>query len=228
MRFSILLVSLLFLPGCPMGIAAQNIDQSDRLIKKLESHFANNYKVSTDVVHLRIMHAPNQYPKNDYSFYSQHGEKLGHQTLWISEDKTGKKYPVTLSVEVDMLVLVSNQKVRRRNELGPNNTELRIKRISRHADQYLRSFEQVEGMMAVQVLDVGEGITFSKIRPKPDMNLGDDVTVKIISGDFVIEAKGRAKKDGIIGDDIFVILAKTGKKISGEIISKNIVKVELN
>jgi len=227
MRSSIYRLLMLALLGYPMGVFSQASFRTD-LTQPLKSHFANLYGVKSDAVHLDIIHAPKSHFSEPFTILSQHGKKLGHQTLWLVGDNSNKKMAITLKVSVDMPVLTAMRKISRRSELNQANVKSMIKRINWNADQYVTSFEELDGMMAVQVLRAGDGITKNMIRSKPDMNRGDDVTVKIVSGNLIVETNGTAKKDGVIGDNVFVILSKTGKRISGEVISKNIVKVELN
>lgn len=227
MRFSIYKLLLVFLLGCPLGVFAQVISQSV-LTHSLKSHFANHFNVEVDDIHLRMIHKPKQLPKQPYSIFSQRGIRLGHQTLWLVKDDSKEKFAVTIDVSIDLPVLTALRKISRRSELNQNNVRRMVKRINLNANQYLTSFNELNGMMAVQVLRSGDGITQNMIRPKLDMNRGDDVTVQIVSGDFVIETSGKVRKDGRIGDNTQVLLTKTGKRITGKIISHKLVKIDLN
>lgn len=228
MSIPILLAYGILLFGYPLGILAQSSEQNGALIHELESHFANHFNVNNDAVHLRMIHEPKQWPKQPFSILSRHGIRLGHQSLWLVEEVSGKKSPVTLEVSIDLQVLIAERKISRRSELNDLNISPGIKRIYRNANHYLTSMDELEDMMSVQIIPARAGITQSMIRLKPDIYKGDNVIVQLTNGDLLIETNGKVKKNGRIGDETQVILAMTGKRIIGEIISHTLVRIELN
>jgi len=50
----------------------------------------------------------------------------------------------------------------------------------------------------------------------------------LISGNLIVETKGVSRKDGYLGHRAEVILERTGKKVFGEIVNINLVRVVLN
>lgn len=227
MKIPALYIQIILL-GYSLGVFGQETGNSGILMHKLESHFANHFNVKDDAVFLRIIHEPKQLPKQPFSIISQHGTRLGHQTLWLVEKVSSKKIPVTLEVSVDLLVLAATKKINRRGDLNSGSVKKIVKRIYKNADCYLTSMDELEGMRAIQIIRSGVGITQSMIRPKPDMHKGDDVLVQFTNGGLMIETNGKVKKDGQIGDETQVILTNTGKRVTGEIISHKLVRIELN
>ncbi len=212
---------------CTSVIFAQETENIGTLKSELDYHFANYFTISKNNVHIQLIHVPNKIPQK-FSIRSKYGIRLGHQTLWLIEKVTGKKYAVTLEASIDIPIITAKRKIARRSEFNNKNVTLTVKQIHNDISQYITSFDELEGMMAVQMIRTGTGITQSMLRPRLDMNRGDDIIVQIVSGNIIIETKGIVKKEGKIGEDIPVVLIKTGKRISGEIISNNFVKIELN
>ena len=82
--------------------------------------------------------------------------------------------------------------------------------------------------MASQVIKKGKALTTTMVKNCPDIHKGDLVGVKLVSGNLIVETKGVTKKDGYIGHRAEVTLDRTGKTVFGEIMSMNLVRVELN
>lgn len=212
--------------GLPVGAFSQ-VNPSGELVYELKSHFATLFERSNSHVHIEIIHLPKESIPTEYTFYFKKKKKLGHQTVWLT-DNNYKKYPVTFFVSVDLSVLTATRKIKRGEELGDKNVELTTQRINRDWRKYLTSFDELNKMISVQLLSAGDPITNNLIRVKPDMSRGDDIKVQIISGDILVEANGKAIKDGAIGDEVYVAISKTGKRMYGEVISPTTVKVDLN
>ncbi len=130
MKIPILFIHIILL-GYPLGVFAQETGNTGSLMHELESHFANHFDVKDDAVHLRMIHEPKQLPKQPFSIVSQHGTRLGHQTLWLVEKESGKKSPVTFQVSIDLSVLAATRKISRSSDLNTGN----VKRSEEHTSE---------------------------------------------------------------------------------------------
>ena len=66
------------------------------------------------------------------------------------------------------------------------------------------------------------------LKPKPDIIKGDRVNVELVSGQLTVATKGIAKKDGFKGSRTEVLLDRTGKRVYGEVVGSNIIRIILN
>jgi flagella basal body P-ring formation protein FlgA len=191
-------------------------------------YYAKNLKIFPQDLTLKFIHLPKIDYDDQFSVIPEKKNKLGHQTIWLEEEITGKSYPLTLEVSAQIPVLVANETIPRKKELESKMFTKQSFFINRDLNRYILDIREIEGTMATQVIKKGKALTYSMLKNRPDVHKGDIVGVELISGNLIVETKGIIKKDGYLGRRAEVILDRTGKKVFGEIMSANLVRVELN
>ena len=209
-------------------VLAQNLNGNYSLSQTVKKYYAEQFGVKSQDIKLKFLHIPKIDLDKQYSVIQEKKIKLGHQTIWIEEDNTGESAPVTLDVSAYIPVFVANHTISRKEKLIPNMFTQKNWLLNRDFDRYVQDIREVEGTMSIQVIKKGKALTDSMIKNRPDIFKGDIVGVELISGNVTVETKGVVKKDGHLGRTAEVILDRTGKKVFGEIVGTNLVRVELN
>ena len=209
-------------------IYSQNSDVINSLSHTIKVYYSEVFSVQSNDVKLKFIHVPEINLDREYSVIPKRKKKLGHQTIWIEEKDTEKSLPLTLEVSAYFPVLVANNTILRKEKLKSDMFTKNRHLLNRDFNLYIFDFKELKGRMASQVIKKGKILTTSMVKTHPDIHRGELVGVELISGNLILETKGVARKDGYLGHRAEVILDRTGKKVFGEVVNINLVRVVLN
>ena len=209
-------------------VYSQNSDVMKSLSHTIKVYYSDVFSVQSNDIKLKFIHVPEIDLDREYSVIPKRKKKLGHQTIWIEEKDTEKSLPLTLEVSAYFPVLVSNNTISRKEKLKSDMFTKNRYLLNRDFNQYILKIKELKGSMASQVIKKGKALTTSMIKMHPDIHKGELVGVELVSGNLILETKGVARKDGYLGHRTEVILDRTGKKVFGEIVNINLVRVVLN
>ena len=219
-------IGFIFVLNC--FVWSQNLNGIHSLSQPVKNYYAEQFGVKHQDIKLKFIHVPEIDLDKQYSVIHEQKIKLGHQTIWIEKYNTGESSPVTLDVSAYIPVLVANHTISRKQKLIPDMFTQQNCLLNRDFNRYVQDIREIEGTMSIQVIKKGKALTNSMIKNRPDIYKGDLVGVELISGNLIVETKGVVRKDGYLGRTAEVILERTGKKVFGEIVGTNLVRVELN
>ena len=209
-------------------VFSQNSDGIKSLSHTIKIYYANVFNIQSNDIKLKFIHVPEIDLDREYSVIPTRKKKLGHQTIWIEEKDTGETFPATLEVSAYFPVLVANNTISRKERLTPEMFTQNNYLLSRDFNRYILDIKELKGSMASQVIKKGKALTTSMMKIHPDIHQGDLVGVELVSGNLIVETKGVTRKDGNLGHRAEGILDRTGKKVFGEIVNINLVRVVLN
>ncbi len=209
-------------------VYSQNSDVMKSLSHTIKVYYSDVFSVQSNDIKLKFIHVPEIDLDREYSVIPKRKKKLGHQTIWIEEKDTEKSLPLTLEVSAYFPVLVANNTISRKEILKPDMFTKNRYLLNRDFNQYILKIKELKGSMASQVIKKGKALTTSMIKMHPDIHKGELVGVELVSGNLILETKGVARKDGYLGHRAEVILDRTGKKVFGEVVNINLVRVVLN
>lgn len=207
---------------------AENLTGAQGLSEVVKSYYSQRFNIHSKDIKIKFIHVPDVDTEKQYLVVPELKIKLGHQTIWIEEYISGDTFPLTLDISANIPVLVAKKTISRKEGLGPEMFDIESCLLTRDYERYVFDEKELEGAMAIQVIKMGKPLTYSMIKKRPDIFKGDLVGVELVSGNMVIETKGTAKKDGNYGGKVEVVLDRTGKKVFGEIVESNLVRVKLN
>jgi flagellar basal body P-ring formation protein FlgA len=101
-------------------------------------------------------------------------------------------------------------------------TELSLARVSKGA---LTDIKQAVGMVSRQRLEAGEPVLDRDLEPSTVIARGDIVNILAVSGPIKVSARGEAKRDGALGDNIAVLNLSSKKIITAQVIDAETVRV---
>lgn len=224
------LVIAIFFPSFTHG------GEGSQLVRELvSSYFETAFNVPQSDIRLRFLQLPQiEVPnENIYQVYIESDKnhpQLGSQTLWLilsDEQYFIDKWQIRVDVSVYLNVVVADKNLNRGEIITPENiTTLRVK-IHRDYNTVFRNPQYVVGLMTKQVVKEGDILRRSLVREPPDIKKGDEVKIKLISGDLVITTDGKMKEEGMIGDKVKVICATTKKQIFGIVETPQLIVVQL-
>lgn len=209
-------------------VCSQNSYDIKSLSHTIKIYYANVFSIQSNDIKLKFIHVPEIDLDREYTVIPKRKKKLGHQTIWIEEKDNGKSFPLTLEVSAYFPVLVANNTISRKEKLKPEMFKQNSCLLNRDYDLYILNINELKGSMASQVIKKGKVLRTSMMKNHPDIHQGDLVGVELISGNLIVETKGVSRKDGYLGHRAEVILERTGKKVFGEIVNINLVRVVLN
>ena len=207
---------------------SQNSDMIKSLSHTIKVYYSEVFSVQSNDIKLKFIHIPEIDLDREYSIIPKRKKKLGHQTIWIEEKDTEKSLPLTLEVSAYFSVLIANNTILRKDKLKSDMFTKNRHLLNRDFNLYIFDIKELKGSMASQVIKKGKTLTTSMVKRHPDIHKGELVGVELVSGNLILETKGVARKDGYFGHRAEVILDRTGKKVFGDIVNINLVRVVLN
>ena len=207
---------------------SQNSDMIKSLSHTIKVYYSEVFSVQSNDIKLKFIHIPEIDLDREYSIIPKRKKKLGHQTIWIEEKDTEKSLPLTLEVSAYFSVLIANNTILRKDKLKSDMFTKNRHLLNRDFNLYIFDIKELKGSMASQVIKKGKTLKTSMVKRHPDIHKGELVGVELVSGNLILETKGVARKDGYFGHRAEVILDRTGKKVFGDIVNINLVRVVLN
>jgi flagella basal body P-ring formation protein FlgA len=127
--------------------------------------------------------------------------------------------------DVRAQVLVSNEKIKKGDEIGPGNCMLELRDITTFARDPITSWDQCKGTRATRTINPGRIIHPGFFEQVPAIERGDQVKIVAAKGNVAITVDGIAKESGATGDKIWVENTASNKLIRTKIIDKGEVRL---
>ncbi len=203
---------------------------AENIMDLLKKHYASVFKSEIEDVYVEILRMPNLVENKMNQFNaristSNNIAKVGSQHAWLTLAINGKikdKVPLSLNVSVKKNVWVSNRRIKR-DEVIDNTMFVREKtEITKNYKKY--HFGDLDFLGKIKItrkMEEGTILTNQMFDQVPDVKRGDQVNVSLKGQTYAITLPGKARQSGLIGDEVFVIVEATGKRIKGIIDSPN-------
>lgn len=155
-------------------------------------------------------------------------EPRGLMSFEVTAWKYGKKFnsdQVRVKVAYYDEVLVTIDRIGRRDEFGPDKITLKRMEITSLTDIPLTSEDDLTGMWAVKSIKKGQILTSGLVEKIPPILNGQGVSIQYKSGLLEITARGTAMEDGYVGDEIRVRNGESRKTIVCTVIDDETVQL---
>ncbi len=123
-------------------------------------------------------------------------------------------------------VVVPVRDIARHEVIGLEDLSIQ-ERTGRTVPNNLASIDDLVGKRATRLLVAGTVLTTSAAEPVPVVESGDLVTMIVISGPVTVTATGKVLQRGFLGDIVAVENVNTRVKVYGEVLSSELVKIEI-
>ncbi len=218
MKLIIILISFSFCIG------------NESVMDLLKGHYSDIFKVEENDVHIDILKAP-RLPNENIELFdarissNQYHIKVGNQHAWLTLSTNGivaHKIPLSISLSVKKDVWVASRKIKRNEKIILNMLQLENMEITKNYSKYHFGNLDYSGKMEIiRKMEVGTILTKQMIGRVPDIKRGDKVNVSLKGDTFAITLPGKARQNGLIGEEVFVMVESTGKRLKGIIDSPN-------
>jgi len=108
--------------------------------------------------------------------------------------------------------------------LKPEDIQLQKTLINRSTQRYISRDQKVLNLQAKRYIRAGKIILPRQLQQQLSVKRGDEVIIRAGTGGFVVSMKGKALKNGSVGDKIYIKNLSSGKKIQAKIIESGIVE----
>lgn len=194
-------------------------------MKLLKEYYSHSFEVASDEVSIEILRMQGMqksWQDHEMKIASNNASvKCGTQHAWLTildDGRVVQKMPITLTLSVLKNVWVANKELKRNQTLASGMLRRNKQEINRNYSKYV--FDDLDFSGKTQLarkLQKGMVLTKQMLSTKPDVKRGDRINVSVVSESFSINMTGKAKQNGTIGEEIFVSLDKTGKRLKGKI-----------
>ena len=207
-------------------------NSSSMLNDFLVNQFAEKYDISTSDIGLKLFHVPDMNFNNVEFKVSTKGNslKLGYNRTYIQMLKNSRienEFQITYSVKIEVLTPVLKHDVKFGKMIKTSDLSMKKRTINNNYDDYFRNLEIEDGMVAKALLREGEILKRSDLKIKPVINRGQEVGLKVYSGNILIELEGIAKESGSTGEKIRVYNRETRRHYFGTIESPQFVVINV-
>jgi flagella basal body P-ring formation protein FlgA len=135
--------------------------------------------------------------------------------------------PVAVQVAIRGPVLVAARDLPYHTALGAGSAEVQVREIASAWGTPLADPGRLVGMWTTQLVPEGAVLTDRMVAPAPAVQRGDFVTVRVSRGPLVVSATGRAREDGIVGQEIRVEIDGTHAIVQGRVTGPGDVEIAL-
>lgn len=118
-------------------------------------------------------------------------------------------------------------RVSKGQKITPDMFQLERRKRTQGASSSPLSFRNLQNAVAARELAPGDAVYARDVTRETVVTQGHRVQIEVKSGRVLATTAGVAKEDGRIGDSIRVQLDVTGKELTGTVVAKNRIRVEL-
>ena len=97
----------------------------------------------------------------------------------------------------------------------------RIEITNNYSKYHFGNLDYSGKMKITRKMELGTILTHQMFDRVPDIKRGDQVNVSLQGDTFAITLLGKARQNGLIGEEVFVMVESTGKRLIGIIDSPN-------
>ena len=203
---------------------------TENILHLLKEYYSNIFKVELNDIHIDILKMRDISEENLKSLdirisSNQNIAKVGTQHAWLNLSSDGKiidKSPISLNISVKKYVWISNKRIMRNQIIEPNMYSKQKIEITKNYSKYYYGELDYTGKMKVsRKMEEGTVLTNQMYDLVPDVKRGDLVSISLKGETFEITLPGKAKQNGLIGEEVFVLVGATGKRLKGTVDSPN-------
>ena len=203
---------------------------TESVLDLLTSHYASIYHVELNDVHVEIVRMPDWAEAKMEIFdarisSNQSIAKVGSQHAWLTLASKGKiehKIPLSISVTVKKDIWVSSRRIKRDEIIGSAMLYKEKVEITKNYSRYHFGKLDYSGKLKItRKMEEGTVLTNQMFDRVPDVKRGDQVNVSMQGDTFAITLPGKARQNGLIGEEVFVMVEATGKRLKGIVDSPN-------
>lgn len=206
-----------------LSINTAGLFANEQIVSMLKNHYCKSFEVATEdlIVEILKMHDLQESWLNlDLKIVTNHSiPKCGTQHAWLTILDDGiivKKLPITLSLSVYKDVWIADQQIKRNQPLSSGMLRRNRQEVHRNYGKYHFGDLDYSGKTQIaRKMVKGMVLTNQMLSTRPDVKRGDRVNVNVESKNFSISMAGKARQNGSIGEEIFITLDKTGKRLMG-------------
>ena len=203
---------------------------TENVLDLLKEHYASVFKSAREDVYIEILRMPNWVEDKMDDLDARISTnisipKVGSQHAWLTLASKGKiehKVPLSLNITVKKDVWVSNRRIKRDAIINNGMLSKEKIEITRNYNKYHFGNLDYSGKMKItRKMEVGTVLTNQMFDQVPDVKRGDQVNVSLQGETFAITLPGKARQNGLIGEEVFVMVEETGKRLKGIVDSPN-------
>ncbi|MFQ6604266.1 MAG: flagellar basal body P-ring formation chaperone FlgA [Fidelibacterota bacterium] len=190
------------------------------VVEAVTEDYSRAQSIAAKDIRIQVKSIPEVRPQApaeaDYVIRSEN--KIGFQTVWLEIYENGiyrRRYPVTIKLSVTIPVVTVARKVSRNKILTLEDLTFKTVDIERNLASYFRSREELVGRQARHVIQPGEILKTNMVSQPYTILRGEQVALKIVVGNLVVETDGIAQSNGQKGDQVRVRSLATGKIVHG-------------
>lgn len=197
-------------------------------IKAQISNYSSDFKISIIGVNQNPI-ITNEQNKPKIEVISQNNDFSQNQYKRVliknASGATIKAFPINVQTQVYAPVLVANEIIPFNQTINQNNTKIERKEISKYLGKTYST--QVSNLIANRNYQKGAIILENQTKAKSLVLKNSSVDIVFKSKNLNIKLRGKALKDGAIGDTILVRSDKYNKTYTGTVKSENEVMVRI-
>lgn len=138
-----------------------------------------------------------------------------------------KSWTLHVPVRITLLqkVAIAEQYVKRGERIRPEDIRFEERDISELHRGYFTETESPEGYLAISTISKGRVFLPPQLERKDQIKRGDLVSIVASTGQIEVRMKGKAMKNGSIGDNIEVQNLSSSRVVSARVVAPGTVKV---
>ncbi|MFP4547636.1 MAG: flagellar basal body P-ring formation chaperone FlgA [Fidelibacterota bacterium] len=193
---------------------------------------AEKYDIEQSDVEMKLYHLPELDFRNRKLQIVNRSRDLevGYNRLKLQILKDGRvqnEIRITYTAKIEILTPVLTRDVKFGRIITAADLSLEKRSVSNNYDKYLRDTKIPDNMIAKTILRKGDILMKTDLRTKPVIDRGQDVALKVKSGNILIEMNGIAKEEGSQGEKIRVYNRETRKHYFGIVESPQTVVINI-
>lgn len=156
-------------------------------------------------------------------------EPLGLFTVIVKIYENGEEYEsgqVRMRIKKYADVLVATERLKKSDDLTPDNLSLKRMDITTEVEKPITSFDELIGYRARRNVSRGKILTAGAIEPIPDIERGREVQIVYSDGLCRITTSGIALQTGMAGEYLKIKNKSTGKIIIARVVDETAVAVD--
>ena len=156
-------------------------------------------------------------------------EPLGLFTVMVRIYENGEEFEsgqVRMKIKKYADVLVATERLKRSDDLTPDNLALKRMDITSLVEKPVMTFDELVGYRAKRNISRGKILTTGSIEPIPDIERGREVQIVYSDGLCRITTSGIALQTGMAGDYLKIKNKSTGKIIIARVVDETAVAVD--
>ncbi len=193
---------------------------------------AEKYDIEQSDVEMKLYHLPElDFRNRELQIVNRSRDlEVGYNRLKLQilkNDRVQNEIRITYTAKIEILTPVLTRDVKFGRIITAADLSLEKRSVSNNYDKYLRDTKIPDNMIAKTILRKGDILMKTDLRTKPVIDRGQDVSLKVKSGNILIEMNGIAKEEGSRGEKIRVYNRETRKHYFGIVESPQTVVINI-